>query len=981
MSEPAAARGASPCGAPAPPAPSRATPAVVLALFAISGATGLVYEVLWTRALGLVFGHTVFAVTTVLAAFMLGLSLGSALMGRMARGAGDPLRLYAALEAGIGLTALVVPVLISTVAPLAPALVGADASPLALSGAQFGLILPILLVPTALMGGTLPVLVRLTGEGTERLGVRAATLYAANTFGAVAGVAAAGFLLLPALGNRGTGHLAAGANLAVGAAAWILGWRMGGVPSLWHRRASPSPPPAGAAGTGTGTRRTALAALAASGAIAMALETAWARALGLVIGSSTYAFTAMLLAFLLGIALGSAAYAARAPRPTLRLLAGLQLGAAGAGVLALLAFRRMPDLFLWGFALSDAPGAVQGLQVALCVLTLLPTTCALGATFPCAVALAARPQDHAAGAVGTPYAVNTLGAIAGTVIAGFGLVPWLGAEGTLRAAVAAGAVVAVALFACDHPERAAGRAESAFPAAISRWAGAGGAAAAALAVALLPAWDRQVLTSGVAIYGNTYLATPGGLPATLAGERLLFYRDGMGATVSVHDNARGRFLRINGKTDASTGDMHTQLMLGHLPLLLHPGAQEVLVIGLGSGVTAGAVLRHPVRRVDVIEIEPAVAEAAAFFQRENREALRDPRARLRIADARQFLLATPARYDVIISEPSNPWIGGIATLFTEEFFALARSRLRPGGLMVQWVHGYGLAPDDLRMVAATFRAAFPAATLWGPTGADYLLVGAPTPLAMDLGSVGARVAAAAGVREDLMEIGFTAPATLLADFLLDGPDLARYAAGAPRNDDDRLPLEFSAPRSLYRDTTVENRQRVLAARRAETPPLAGPAVDLDAAPIRHAMAAPLLRRGQPQEALAHLDRALARDPAYLPARVDRGKALLVLGRVGEAQAELEAVLRQHPALPEAVFALGAARAAQGDARGAAEQYARAVALAPTQGRYRATLAAAYLTVGDFARAAAEYRVALALAPGDPALHEGLALAVRGRRAP
>jgi len=202
MSEPAAARGASPCGAPAPPAPSRATPAVVLALFAISGATGLVYEVLWTRALGLVFGHTVFAVTTVLAAFMLGLSLGSALMGRLARGAGDPLRLYAALEAGIGLTALVVPVLISTVAPLAPALVGADASPLALSGAQFGLILPILLVPTALMGGTLPVLVRLTGEGTERLGVRAATLYAANTFGAVAGVAAAGFLLLPALGNR-----------------------------------------------------------------------------------------------------------------------------------------------------------------------------------------------------------------------------------------------------------------------------------------------------------------------------------------------------------------------------------------------------------------------------------------------------------------------------------------------------------------------------------------------------------------------------------------------------------------------------------------------------------------------------------------------------------------------------------------------------------------------------------------------------------
>src|SRR5574341_498244 len=158
-------------------------------------------------------------------------------------------------------------------------------------------------------------------------------------------------------------------------------------------------------------------------AIALACEAAWARALSLVIGGSTYAFTAMLLAYLLGIGLGSAAYAARRPRPTLRLLGGIQLGAALTGALALLAFRRMPDLFLWGFALSDAPAAVEALQVGLCVLTLLPTTCALGATFPCAVGLAARPEDHAAGAVGTPYAINTLGAIAGAALAGFLIIP------------------------------------------------------------------------------------------------------------------------------------------------------------------------------------------------------------------------------------------------------------------------------------------------------------------------------------------------------------------------------------------------------------------------------------------------------------------------------------------------------------------------------------------------------------------------------
>ncbi|HEY7677907.1 MAG TPA: fused MFS/spermidine synthase, partial [Candidatus Methylomirabilis sp.] len=523
--------------------PATAGPAV-LALFVVSGAVGLVYEILWTRTLGLVFGHTVFAITTVLAAFMLGLSLGSAALGHLARRAGHPLRLYAALEAGIGLSALAVPPLLDAAAWMSLRLVALDASPLAVSAVQFALVLPILLLPTALMGGTLPALMRLTGEGAERLGVRAGTLYAANTLGAVGGVAAAGFALLPALGNRATGILAAAMNLALAAGAWALSRsEAGAAPS-----GTPAPaPPAEGHGIGPPARGAALIALAASGAIAMISETAWARALSLVVGSSTYAFTAMLLAFLLGIGLGSAAYAARAPRPTLWLLGGIQVGAAGAGAVAILAFRRMPDLFLWGFAISDAPAVVQPLQIAVSILTLLPTTCALGATFPCAVALAARPGDHASGAVGTPYAVNTFGAIAGTVVAGFILVPTLGVEGTLRAAVGASATLALALMAWGRWQARGSLAEAAGP--WPRWGAAGLAAVVALAAAGLPGWDRRVLTSGVAIYGNTYLATAGGLHSALAGERLLSYRDGMGATVSVHENARGRFLRINGKTD------------------------------------------------------------------------------------------------------------------------------------------------------------------------------------------------------------------------------------------------------------------------------------------------------------------------------------------------------------------------------------------------------------------------------------------------
>jgi spermidine synthase len=481
----------------------------------------------------------------------------------------------------------------------------------------------------------------------------------------------------------------------------------------------------------------------------------------------------------------------------------------------------------------------------------------------------------------------------------------------------------------------------------------------------------------VAIYGNTYLTMDGGFRSALAGERLLFYRDGIGATVSVHENARGRYLRINGKTDASTGDMETQLMLGHLPLLLHPDARDVLVIGLGSGVTAGAVLRHPVRHLDVIEIEPAVAQAAALFARENGDPLNDPRARLWIADARQFLQAAPARYDAIISEPSNPWIGGIATLFTREFFALVRSRLKPGGVAVQWVHGYSLAPADLRMIARTFGTAFPAATLWGPNGGDYLLVGAAGPLTLDPAAIGARVASAPGVRRDLERIGFTSRESLLADFLLREDDLARYAAGPGFNTDDLLPLEFSAPRSLYRDTAAENRRQVLAARRAEAPRFRGPAPDLDAASVRHAIAAALLRRGQYEEALPHLERALATDPGYLPALVDRGRALIMLGRTAEAQASLAAALERDPRQAEAAFALGALYAGRGDPRQAVVFYERAVATAPGNPRYRARLAQTFLALGQFERAESEYRAALALTPADPTLRRGLALASQG----
>ncbi len=356
------------------------------------------------------------------------------------------------------------------------------------------------------------------------------------------------------------------------------------------------------------------------------------------------------------------------------------------------------------------------------------------------------------------------------------------------------------------------------------------------------------MAAGAAIYPRQYqrFSGQGGVARALADSRLVFYRDGLTATVSVHQEGPLTSLRVNGKTDASNGlDMHMQLMLGHLPLLARPDARSALVVGLGSGVTVGAVARHPVERIDVVEIEPAVVTAASFFRRENRDALADRRVHLALGDARNFLLASDRRWDVIVSEPSNPWIGGVATLFSEEFYALARSRLAPGGVMVQWVDGYTIRPEDFKMIVKTFRTAFPATTVWHAHGmADFILLGAAEPQPLDLGRVQAAWDASPELREDFARLGFRAPWAFLADFLLTEPETARLTLGADLNDDDRLPLEFSAPKSLYRDTALTNYRMVRAFRAAELPPLAGRgAQHLETAGVRYDLGMAYLRQG------------------------------------------------------------------------------------------------------------------------------------------
>lgn len=937
-----------PSGTERSPRPRRSALWVLGICFFLSGATGLVYEVVWLRLLGLVFGHTVHAITTVLTAFMAGLALGGILLGRYAGRAPNLIRTYGWLEIGIAVCCGAIPGVLVAIGPLYLGLQRMlELSPSAFGLLQFVIVFLLLLVPTTLMGGTLPVLSQALARQGSPPGRTIGALYAANTFGAVLGVAVAGYALLPAVGNRLTVATGVVANLAIGVLALIYGSRTrSDADGLVGRPIEGSPGEIEPESLGEGssspgwTTRATLVALGISGAVSMIYEIAWSRALALVIGSSTYAFTAMLVAFLVGIAGGSAVYSWRHGnrRATAAEFAVIQ-GAIGiTAALSLLALGRVSGLFLLGVSWSDAPGFVEAVQVAVSVSIMLLPTLLIGATFPCAVAVVAVDPARIGREVGMTYAVNTAGAIVGTVIAGFVLIPALGAHAATKLGIIVNLLLAAGLLAASL-----GRAPAV------RWSACAASIVLALAVWALPAWNERVMTSGAAVYAKSYLRArsegdwlaPPRLPAS---QQIVYYRDGVSSTVSVHREGDNLFLRINGKTDASTGeDMPTQLMLGHLPLLVHPAPREVAVIGLGAGVTAAAVARHPVTRLDVVEIEPAVVEASRFFSQVNDGVLADPRVRTIIADGRTFLLTASRRFDVIISEPSNPWIGGVASLFSREFFLLARERLRSGGLMLQWLQAYGLTPDDFRMVVRTFRSAFPATTVWTMGRGDFLLLGALGPVAVDLRRIKGFDRLSPGTARDLARLGLQDWAGVLGFYVLSEEDTARFAGTGPLNTDDRLSLEFSAPRALYLDTGVGNLRLLQSYRSGGLPPMTPESrPTLETAETRYWIGKGALQRQAGPDALAQFRRALELDPGHTLSMIEASALHLGRGEGPEALRLAQLAAEREPRNVAPLVLAGLASSRVNAPAQALEYLQRAAALDPQNPRVRHLLTRAQL---------------------------------------
>jgi spermidine synthase len=777
-------------------------------LFFLSGAAGLVYQVVWTRMLTLVFGATVYAVSAVLTVFMAGLAAGSLVLGRRAdRPGADLLRLYGRLEIGIGLYCAVSPFLIGLVKTLyvaaAPAL-GKDFTGFSLF--RFALSVIVLAVPTFLMGGTLPILAKYVVRRFDALGAGVGTLYAVNTAGAVIGSFLAGYVLLAAIGVRATIGLAVVANVGVGLAALAMARAAGArspalapadgataasaAPSATEDAPAAEPAHGGAPAPRSLTEHGALALLFVSGLAALVYEVAWSRLLGQVLGSSVYAVSAMLTTFLTGIALGSlvATRAVDRVKNPAGLLALLEVGI---GISALAATPLLDRLPLFFLALSGlfGPGFGSSAFVHFLVsafVMVLPTLL-MGAAFPVAARIYARDLAHLGRAVGVVYSWNTVGAILGAFLGGFVFLPGLGMQRTILFASGANVIAgSLYLFAARGTR----------PVVRALVPAVGLAAFGALAL-FGPEWDRYLLNFGAFDSPGYYreLIRAKGLREVVYSYEIRYYEEGLNSNVAVSQEGESLFLQINGRTEASTtADMPNQLLAAHIPLLLHPQPREACLIGLGSGITLGSMLLHPLANVDCVEISPEVVAAAGYFSEHDYNALADPRARLVQDDGRNFLLASKKKYDVLISEPSKPWITGVSNLFTKDYYELCLSRLDEDGIMCQWCHYYSMSPEDFKTILRTYASVFPYVQLWN-VGRDVFLLGSRTALPIDA-DILVKKMDDRKIVFDLSRVGVRSPFDVVKFFVFADADLREFIGKGTINTDDRPVIEFSAPRNL-----------------------------------------------------------------------------------------------------------------------------------------------------------------------------------------
>ena len=728
-------------------------------LFFFSGASALIYQVLWLRQLSLIFGVTVYAASTVLATFMAGLAIGSAAAGRLADRVRRPLLWFGATEALIGLTALLLPLALDLVTAGYVAIAPDLESRALATAVRFACSAAVLLVPAILMGATLPLVLQSSMVDSPEGSARLSLLYGINTAGGVTGCLLAGFFLIGGIGIAATSRLAAIVNLSIGAVAVVMAYRRPAPVQHPPPGTADTEPSAGhsAAGPASRTRWLIFAAFVFSGLASLALEVVWFRTLVLYYPATTYAFTAMLATVLAGIAVGSLLAAPFLKRRTPSLWGFGSLHAL-AGIAALAGAQVHGSLY---DPASAATGLLSGTLVAV-----LPTALCLGMAFPTGVRLWSDFPGSAGRQLGVLYAGNVAGALAGSLLAGFVLLAQFGSARSLVVMAGVSLATGVGLLLGD--------------------------------VRRAPLISSLLAVSSIAVFtllaGDTPDPFTTGLTRRYPSAGHVFMRDeGVQTTVSVHMREMGgRQLYLDGLHQASDGRDVVQLhrQIGHLPVLLHPRPKRALVIGLGGGATAGAVSLHPELSVDVVELASGVVKSASWFTHINENLLTRPNVRLHLDDARNHLLLGRSRYDVITADVIQPTHAGAGMLYSREYFALARRALTERGVMVQWI---GLRSRlHYELIARTFQHVFPETSVWVN---GSLLIGSIQPLRIDELELG-QTFDAARLQPSLAAAGFHNGESLIGQYFAGPEDLRRFLGEGPILTDDRPLLEYylSLPR-------------------------------------------------------------------------------------------------------------------------------------------------------------------------------------------
>jgi spermidine synthase len=761
---------------------------LIQALVFVSGVAGLIYQGVWVRELSLVFGNTVYAVSMVVAAFLTGLALGSHFFGKAADATRLPLKLYIWLEAGIAVSALLVTILIRV---FDDAIVGAmDVESITSSSwilIRYVSLFAMLALPTMLMGGTLPVMSRFFVGDIRFVGKGVGSLYAFNTYGAAAGAVASGFLLGPWLGVTGSLAVAVALNLIVAGTLW-LSFKAAGF--VIAREAAAEPAPAredkkkkseekiDAQGAAPFTKPEVPVALALTlfflaGFCTLAFEILWTRAFIVSYKSTVYLFTNLLAVFLLGMALGSHIFSRSLDknRDPLALFGLAQVGVGVLGFVSVIFFAYSYDIT------GSLAGIVEEIDwrkdilvmLALMIMVFLLPTILMGLAYPLVCMVTTKSLATLGRSAGLSYSVGTAGGIFGSLVAGFALLPAIGLQRSIFAVSFLSMLAGLAALT-KSPSRKA-----------FWWVPL---ASAAPGLALFVMFE----ISGVNI----------GLGAKTSDNIVFAQEDVMGTVrVTQKDKTGPLKLLVNNYQLATSGDVAVRF--GHIPLILKPDAKDVMLISLGSGITAGAVGLHPVERIDCVEIVPTLLDAQRLFSKENRKIVSDHRFHLTFWDGRHYARVTKRKYDVVISDLFQPDSAGVGYLYSLEHFRNVKSILNKGGIMTQWLPLYQLSPDNLKVVMRTFAEAFEYVEVFsGDVNSEYpalALVGSSEPVVLNPEKLLKSLSEEA-IREDIME--HADPLSFLSFYVMGRAGVMRFAKDSPVNTDDHPIIEYQAPRYMWK---------------------------------------------------------------------------------------------------------------------------------------------------------------------------------------